>query len=80
MKRRMKRLEELSSSSLTLDEVDEVNQNESMWRICGEVLMKLLTGWGKELPVSKSEKDSCTIQICSWRQATNTNFRHHLKR
>ena len=50
MKRRMKRLEELSSSSLTLDEVDEVNQNESMWRICGEVLMKLLTGWGKSCP------------------------------
>ena len=58
-KRCMKRMEELSSSRLTLDEVDKVIQNESMWRSFNDIVDRM----GNNLPVSKRKMDSCTIMI-----------------
>ena len=44
----MRRIEELSSSTLSLDEVDDVIQDEAMWRDFIDVSDKL----GDELPIS----------------------------
>ena len=41
-KRRMKRMEELSSSKLTLDEVDDVIQSEAMWKGFNEIADKMV--------------------------------------
>ena len=60
-KRCMKRMEELSSSRLTLDEVDKVIQNESMWKSSNEIVDRM----GKDLPISKCEMDSCTIMVAA---------------
>ena len=50
----MRRMEELSSSTLSLDEVDDVIQDEAMWRDCIDVSDKL----GDELPVSTREMNT----------------------
>ena len=55
-KRRMKRMEDLSSSNLTLD---EVIQDKSMWKSFNDIVDRM----GKDLPVSKREMDSCTIMV-----------------
>ena len=60
-KRRMKRMEDLSSSHLTLDEVDEMIQNESMWRSFNDIVDRM----GKDLQVSTQEMDSCTIMVAA---------------
>ena len=60
-KRRMKRMEDLSSSNLTLDEVDEVIQDKSMWKSFNDIVDRV----GKDLPVSKREMDSCTIMVAA---------------
>ena len=84
-KRRMKRMEELSSSKLTLDEVDDVIQSEAMWRDFNEIVDKM----GKELPASKCEMDSCTIMVAalltfqSWQRpgtVANATLKEHQKR
>ena len=66
----MRRMEELSSSTLSLDEVDDVIQDEAMWRDFIDVSDKL----GGELPVSTREMNACTIMMAtlltfhSWQQ------------
>ena len=60
-KRRMKRMEELSSSTLTLDDVDDVIQSEELWRDFVAVSNKL----GDNLPVSKWEMDACTVMVAA---------------
>ena len=60
-KRRMKRMEELCSSKLSLDEVDDVIQSEAMWKDFNEIVDKM----GKELPASKREMDTCTIMVAA---------------
>ena len=55
-KRRMQRMEELISCKLTLDEVDDVIQNERMWKDFTELPDKL----GKDLTVSRKKMDMCT--------------------
>ena len=59
--RHMKRMEELSSSSLTLDKEEEVIQNGSMWSSFNEIVDRM----GKDLPISKHEMDSCTIMVAA---------------
>ena len=80
----MKRMEDLSSSNLTLDEVDEVIQDKSMWKSFNDIVDRV----GKDLPVSKREMDSCTIMVTamltfrSWQRpgavanATMTEYRN----
>ena len=60
-KRRMKRMEELSSSTLTLDDVDDVIQSEELWRDFVAASNKL----GDNLPVSKWEMDACTVMVAA---------------
>ena len=66
----MRRMEELSSSTLSLDEVDDVIQDEAMRRDFIDVSDKL----GDELPVSTQEMNACTILMAtlltfrSWQQ------------
>ena len=60
-KRQMKRMEELSSSKLTLDEVDNVIQSEAMWKDFN----KMVDQRGKELPASKCEMNTCTITVAA---------------
>ena len=60
-KRRMQRMEELSSSTLSLDEVDDVIQDKAMWRDFVDVSDKL----GDNLPVSKREMNACTIMVAT---------------
>ena len=55
------RMEELRSSSLTLDKEEEVIQNESMWSSFNEIVDRM----GKDLPISKHEMDSCTIMVAA---------------
>ena len=50
---------DLSSSNLTLDEVDDVIQDKSMWKSFNDIVDRV----GKDLPVSKREMDSCTIMV-----------------
>ena len=57
----MRRMEELSSSTLSLDEVDDVIQDEAMWRDFIDVSDKL----GDELPVSTQEMNACTIMMAT---------------
>ena len=63
-------MEELSSSKLTLDEVDNVIQSEAMWKD----FKKMVDQRGKELPASKCEMNTCTITVAalltfwSWQQ------------
>ena len=60
-KRRMRRIEELSSSTLSLDEVDDVIQDEAMWRDFIDVSDKL----GDKLPVSTREMNACMIMMAT---------------
>ena len=66
----MRRMEELSSSTLSLDEVDDVIQDEAMWRDFVDVSDKL----GNELPISTREMNAYTIMMAtlltirSWQQ------------
>ena len=77
----MKRMEDLSSSNLTLD---EVIQDKSMWKSFNDIVDRV----GKDLPASKREMDSCTIMVTamltfrSWQRpgavanATMTEYRN----
>ena len=69
-KRRMRRLEKLSSSTLSLDDVDDVLQNEDVWSDFVDVSNKLCD----ELPVSTRKMNACMIMVatiltfCSWQR------------
>ena len=54
-------MRELSSSTLSLDEVDDVIQDEAMWRDFIDVSDKL----GDKLPVSTREMNACTIMMAT---------------
>ena len=57
----MRRMEELSSSNLSLDEVDDVIQDEAIWRDIIDVSDKL----GDELPASTREMNACTTMMAT---------------